>query len=202
MVRGHSEILRAIDDFTENRVNLAFSYQDKLDLRALDVITAFSRAWIRAFTCDDGLRLRLSDGTELHAKPHPLWRQFDGEDGWMPVVTTLDLKGAYNKQFPISQASRALNVVALRNPDTGKVGLFEGKALPFRSTASVLHFNRLARLFWRLGLELGLCWGNFFDDYPVMTPRCLASSTMTTMLMCCVSSLVSVAPWRNLKTSP
>ena len=181
---GETRKLRAIDDFTENRVNLAFSYQDKLDLRALDVITAFSRAWIRAFTCDEGLVLRLSDGTELRARPHPSWKQADGEDGWLPLVTTLDLKGAY-KQFPISVKSRALNVVALRDPATGGIGLFEGKALPFGSTASVLHFNRLSRLLWRLGLELGLCWGNFYDDYPIMSPRCLAGSTMTTMLMLC-----------------
>ena len=181
---GPTRKLRAIDDFTENRVNLAFSYQDKLDLRALDVITAFSRAWIRAFTCDEGLILRLSHGTELCARPHPSWKQVDGEAGWLPLVTTLDLKGAY-KQFPISLRSRALNVVALRDPTTGDLGLFEGKALPFGSAASVLHFNRLSRLLWRLGLEVGLCWGNFYDDYPIMSPACLASSTMTTMLMLC-----------------
>ena len=45
---------------------------------------------------------------------------------------------------------------------------FVSKALPFGSAASVLHFNRLSRLFWRLGLEVGLLWANFYDDYPAI----------------------------------
>ncbi|CAE7209546.1 unnamed protein product [Symbiodinium sp. CCMP2592] len=91
-----------------------------------------------------------------------MWR--DG--GWEPLLTTFDLKNAY-RQFPLSR----------------DVGLFESKALPFGSTASVVHFNRLSRLFWRIGIELHLPWANFYDDYPVMTPSLLRESTMTTMML-------------------
>ena len=75
-----------------------------------------------------------------------------------------------------------LSVIVLANPHSGELGCFVGNALPFGSTASVLYFNRVSRLLWRLGLELYLPWCNYYDDYPVFSPACLASSTMTAMV--------------------
>ena len=57
-----------------------------------------------------------------------------------------------------------------------------GNALPFGSTASVVYFNRIARLVWRLGLELLLPWCNYYDDYPIFAPACVAASTMSSMI--------------------
>ena len=52
------------------------------------------------------------------------------------------------------------------------------RTLPFGSVASVLHFNRVARLIWRLGLELGVWWGNYFDDFPCLSHELNQVSTM------------------------
>ena len=41
--------LRPIDDFSENKVNLAFGCSDKLDLFALDEIVGVCRVWTAAF---------------------------------------------------------------------------------------------------------------------------------------------------------
>ncbi|CAE6937525.1 dlpC [Symbiodinium sp. KB8] len=97
-------------------------------------------------------------------------------------LCTFDLKNAY-RQIALNPLSRAYSIVALLDPTSGDLGLFEGKALPFGSTASVLHFNRLSRLLWRVGLEVHPFWANFVDDYPVMSPECLSQSTMNTMMI-------------------
>ncbi len=69
------------------------------------------------------------------------------------------------------------------NPQSRQLGCFVGNALPFGSTASVVYFSRVSRLIWRrLGLELFLPWCNYYDDYPVFAPSCLAASTMTSMI--------------------
>lgn len=85
-------------------------------------------------------------------------------------------------------------MVVLKRPDAEDIGCFVGKALPFGSTASVVYFNRLSRLIWRLGLELFIPWCNYYDDYPVFSPGCLASSTMSTALALLNLLGVSYAP--------
>ena len=54
----------------------------------------------------------------------------------------------------------------------------EMRTLPFGSVASVLHFNRIFRLIWSLGLRLGILWTNYFDDYPTITHEAHQLSTM------------------------
>lgn len=175
--------LRPIDDYSENLVNGSFSYGDKLDLRALDEIIAICRFWIRAHTSQHQFFLDMEVGPPLVGRVHPAWKG----DSWLPKLCTFDLHNAY-RQFALDPNSRAFSVVALLDPSSAELGLFEGKALPFGSTASVVHFNRLARLFWRVGLEVHLFWANFVDDYPVMSPECLAKSSMDTLLI--LSSLL------------
>ncbi|CAE7606611.1 unnamed protein product [Symbiodinium sp. CCMP2456] len=175
--------LRPIDDYSENLVNGSFSYGDKLDLRALDEIIAICRFWIRAHTSQHQFFLDMEVGPPLVGRVHPAWKG----DSWLPKLCTFDLHNAY-RQFALDPDSRAFSVVALLDPSSAEIGLFEGKALPFGSTASVVHFNRLARLFWRVGLEVHLFWANFVDDYPVMSPECLAKSSMDTLLI--LSSLL------------
>ncbi|CAE7559207.1 unnamed protein product [Symbiodinium natans] len=172
--------LRPVDDFTENKVNLAFGSMDKLDLNALDQLICTCRIWARAMCGGHDCELVLSSGLVLKGRVHPGWKKA----GHQPLLTTLDLRAAY-KQFAVSADSRAWAVIALLNPDTLVPGLFESKALPFGSAASVLHFNRLSRLLWRLGVELLIPWGNFFDDFPAMSPSAISDNTMSTMTALC-----------------
>ena len=172
--------LRPVDDFTENKVNLAFGSMDKLDLNALDQLICTCRIWARAMCGGHDCELALSSGLVLKGRVHPGWKKA----GHQPLLTTLDLRAAY-KQFAVSADSRAWAVIALLNPDTLVPGLFESKALPFGSAASVLHLNRLSRLLWRLGVELLIPWGNFFDDFPAMSPSAISDNTMSTMTALC-----------------
>ena len=92
----------------------------------------------------------------------------------------MDLKSAY-KQFAIHPSDRRLSVLALKKPETGEVAGFVSRTLPFGSTASVLHFNRAARLLHRIGLELDVAWTNYYNDYPVVEFSFLAANTNHTM---------------------
>ncbi|CAE7566848.1 unnamed protein product [Symbiodinium sp. CCMP2592] len=172
--------LRPVDDFTENKVNLAFGSMDKLDLNALDELIGICRLWIRVLNGPPDFTIPLSTGASLSGRLHDGWKKV----GCEPLLTTLDLRSAY-KQFVVSAKSRAFAIIALLDPSTGEPGLFESKALPFGSSASVLHFNRLARLFWRIGVELCVPWCNFYDDFPVMSPGGIAANTMETMIALC-----------------
>ena len=174
---GETTKLRPIDDYSECKVNQAFGYCDKIDLRAMDELVWILRAWTFWLLEGEACVVRLSDGSLLQAPVHPSWKSCDID----PLLSTIDLHAAY-KQFAISPGSRALSVVVLKQPGCDSVGCFVGKALPFGSTASVVFFNRIARLLWRLGLELYIPWCNYFDDYPVFAPACIAGSTMTTAL--------------------
>ena len=172
--------LRPVDDFTKSKANLAFGSSDKIDFRALDELVCVCRMWTRFARNGGEFQCTLSCGTVLSAKVHPSW----GLRGAEPLVTTRDLKAAY-RQLPISPESRPYAVIAVPTPDGRSVGLFEGKALPFGSNASVLHFNRVARLLHRIGLELCLPWVNFYDDFPVMAPSCIADNSLQTMIVLC-----------------
>ena len=174
---GEVTKLRPIDDYSECKVNQAFGYCDKVDLRAMDELVWILRAWTFWLLGNESCVVKLSDGTVLSGPVHPSWKNCDVD----ALVSTIDLHAAY-KQFAISPSSRSLSVVVLKRPDSEEIGCFVGKALPFGSTASVVYFNRLSRLVWRLGLELFIPWCNYFDDFPVFSPRCMAPSTMSTAL--------------------
>ena len=103
-----------------------------------------------------------------------------GYIGQLLDLATLDLRAAY-KQFPLPPRSRALSVLVLKTPATDEVACFEAKALPFKGTACVVHFNRAARLLWAIGEHVHVCLLSFFDDYPVVTPKLLGPSTKQTL---------------------
>ena len=174
---GEKGKLRPIDDFAENRVNRAFGYSDKLDLRTLDQVVWICCAFARAIH-DGKARLRLSDGNILEG---PVHRSF-GADQNVPRLSVLDLSNAY-KQLPLHPTNRRYSMITLKNPETGRASCFEGRVLPFGATASVVHFNRCARLLQRVGLELNILMTNYFDDYPVVSPLGLSESTMSSMTM-------------------
>ena len=65
------------------------------------------------------------------------------------------------------------------------------RTLPFGSVASVLHFNRTARLLCRLGLELNLWWSNYFDDFP-----CISHCSQVGSTQACVEGLFQLLGFR------
>ena len=174
---GDKAKLRPIDDFAENRINGAFGYSDKLDLRTLDQMIWLCCAFARAIH-DGVVRLRLSDGRILDGALHSSY----GADGALPRLSVLDLSNAY-KQLPLHPTNRRYSLITLKDPKSGKAACFEGRVLPFGATASVVHFNRCSRLIQRIGIHLNLLMTNYFDDYPVLAPCALCDSSMSTMTM-------------------
>eukprot|EP00435_Cladocopium_sp_Y103_P041572 s3385_g11.t1 len=171
---GDKVKLRPIDDYAESRVNTAFGYSDKLDLRTLDQVIWASAAIVRCIR-EGHVDFRLSDGNHLTGPVHPL--NLQGDNG-TPMVSVLDLSSAY-KQFALSPICRRMSVISIRDPVSGQCMCFEGRVLPFGATASVVHFNRIARLVQAVGFRCGILWGNYFDDYPMVTTKILARSSMT-----------------------
>ena len=172
--------LRPIDDYSENRVNGAFAYSDKLELKALDQIIWMAAAITRSCRCGTASFV-LSTGEKLEA---PVSRTLLEDELWDPVATVLDLSSAY-KQFAIHPSDRRYSIICMTMPSTKEVRCFEGRVLPFGATASVVHFNRISRLIHRIGLELLLPWGCYFDDFPLLSVHGIAGNThdCATMLM-------------------
>ena len=172
--------LRPIDDFAENRVNTAFGYSDKLDLRTLDQIIWSLAAIVRCLHLGRA-EFTLSSGKTLAGPVHPA-NLVEGRGS--PLISVLDLSSAY-KQFAISPKSRRMSIIALQNPADKQCMCFESRVLPFGATASVVHFNRISRLLQAVGFKCGLLWSSYFDDYPMITTKALAQSSMnvaTTLL--------------------
>lgn len=129
--------LRPIDDYAENRVNGAFGYSDKLDLRTLDQIVWTGAAMITRALSTGRVCFKLKTGEVLDG---PLHCAYAESGAGQPLVSVLDLSNAY-KQFAIKPDCRRYSVVTLKNPADGSVQCFEGRVLPFGATASVVHFN-------------------------------------------------------------
>ena len=114
----------------------------------------------------------LSDGERLRAQVHQTWKGLD------PKLLTIafDLESAY-KQLALHPDEYDCTEVVLQDPGNKRPACFLMRTLPFGSTASVLHFNRIARLIWRLGNERNLWWANYFDDYPCISHKSQVVST-------------------------
>ena len=102
------------------------------------------------------VRLVLSSGEVLEA---PLSKALSSSDNWQPLLTVLDLASAH-KQFAIHPSCRNTRLW-LKRPGTNAAQCFEGLVLPFGSTASVVHFNRVSKLLRSIGFRLNLLWGEF-----------------------------------------
>ena len=159
--------LRPTDDYAENRVNSAFSYLDKLDLRALDQVVWAAVAITRMARSRGEALVKLSTGEELRGPIHP---PLAIDDGWAPLISALDLSAAY-KQLALHPSCRKYSVIALKHPETLEVECYEGRVLLFGATASVVHFNRVARFVQAVLWSLDLIISNYFDDYPVVTTK-------------------------------
>ena len=164
---------RPIDDFTEAGTNGAFGSVERIDLRALDEIVWSCACLIRILRMRGAVEIQLSSGELLQGELHSFWRRSPAACELM--IKTLDLKSAY-KQLAISPLDRPKAVLVLRCPKTKNCFGYICKTLPFGSTASVLHFNRVSRLIHQIGIRLNIVWGNYFDDYPVVEMKTLCSS--------------------------
>ena len=170
---------RPIDDMKENHLNDCFSSCDKVDLGAMDNVLWSLCNLMKFCMHESRMDLKLSDGTRLQDAVHPSWKRQPASF----EMTSFDLKSAY-KQLPLNPGEYDCTVVSLKDPSSQGVKCFYMRTLPFGSVASVLHFNRTARLLWRLGLSLGIVWGNYFDDFP-----CISHSLHCTSTLACVQSL-------------
>ena len=103
--------LRPIDDFAENKVNSAYGYSDKLDLRTLDQMVWMTVAITRALKLGHFCFCR-SDGVKLQGKVHPGYLR-DGAG--QPLLTVLDLASAY-KQFAIRRMLSQRDRVVYKRP--------------------------------------------------------------------------------------
>eukprot|EP00435_Cladocopium_sp_Y103_P052227 s792_g16.t1 len=178
--------VRPIDDMKENFLNQSFSCGEKIDLHALDH-TVWCLQVITRFCLHGGeMDFCLSDGTRMRAAVHDAWRSLDT----LLLTTAFDLESAC-KQLALHPDEYDCTVVVLRDPVADSPACFMMRTLPFGSTASVLHFNRMARLIWRLGLELHLWWANYFDDYPCISHQCQVASTKS-----CVEGLFRLLGFR------
>ena len=162
---GEKTKLRPIDDYSENRVNGAFGYADKLDLRTLDQMIWLGAAIARALQTQRVV-FHLKSGLTLDAPVHSSYLESSKGD---PLISVLDLSNAY-KQLALHPDCRRYSVVVLKHPTEHNLQCFEGRVLPFGVTASVVHFNRCSRLIQHLGYQLYLPWSSYFDDFPVISP--------------------------------
>ncbi|CAK9064420.1 unnamed protein product, partial [Durusdinium trenchii] len=165
-------------ELTKHRIKTLDSWMQKVvedeDERELYDIT-LREANEKGFCKHRGaIDFKLSDGSRLKGQVHESWSIAQGQFR----MTSFDLASAY-KQLPLHPEEYCCSIVTLKNPDTKSAVCFEMRTLPFGSVASVLHFNRISRLIWALGLRLGILWTNYFDDYPTITHEAHQLSTMT-----------------------
>ena len=168
------EKVRPIDDFCENQLNRAFSSVDKISLKTMDYILWSLLTICRCCIHHGSMNFVLSDGRTLSGKVDNDWTS----GACRMKSTTLDLKSAY-KQLPLHASDRNKAVVTIRNPASGRAEFFLMNTLPFGAVASVLHFNRVSNLIWALGCHLGLVWGSYFDDFPLICPSNMKASTLS-----------------------
>ena len=112
---GDKMKLRAIDDYSENRVNSAYSYMDRITLRTLDQVVWCCAAIVRMPRVRGEVCLELASGEVLRGPLHSSLRDADNSK---PLVSVLDLSSAY-KQLTLHPDSRKYSIVTLKNPGTG-----------------------------------------------------------------------------------
>ena len=185
------EKLRPIDDFSEFGTNSAFGSSERVRMKNLDQVVAWSRAWAEA--ASDGKKLRIDDTASnvWEEKVHEEW----GASGLIRLRGRVaDLKQAY-KQLPSSPAHKALGVIAVRAPGGGRE-LYRAKSLMFGTSAAVYAFLRFSRAIAALGTSLlSLVLIEFFDDFTQVEPAGSMESAQIAM-----EGLIDLLGWK-LSTS-
>ena len=164
---------RPIDDFSECGVNACFGCFERISLKALDEITWACVQILRCSAARGDVSFTLHDGTVLRGKVHSAWGD---AERIKPLSKTYDLKSAY-KQMALHPSERSKAVIILREPASHEVKAFVCNTLPFGSSASVLHFNRVSLLLQRIMWELCLISACYYDDFPSVMPAMLSAGS-------------------------
>ena len=165
--------MRAVDDFSGNFVNSAFSATETVEPSDLDYIAAHAKVVIAACSHDPAAR---APGTPLHGlevQPEYVDSEIQGK--------LWDLASAY-RQLAVAPKHRSVAIICLIDPSSGVPAFFELWALPFGAAASVLGFNWVTHALTSIlvGIfELNVT--NFYDDYFMLEPTSLVSSARETM---------------------
>jgi hypothetical protein len=161
--------IRPIDDYAESSINLCHGRFDKLWLMDVDYIASLLRTVDMAVHGETHCLISSTDKSyDISGIKKPERIKFLGK--------TIDLKSAY-KQLFVKPSDRWASCISVFDPETNRPGLFCQVTLPFGASASVMHFNRVARAIWLCGArELSLAWLNFFDDFPIICPDILTKS--------------------------
>ena len=183
--------LRPIDDFSQFVVNAAFGAGEKVSMKNLDQIVAWSRAW-RDSQTESGCALFEDTSGAIWEYPfHDEW----SDGSWKLLEGRVaDLKQAC-KQLAAAPAHSAVGVIAVRGPD-GMVNFFRARSLMFGQAAAVYGFLRFSRALAALGTSLFcLVLVEFFDDFTQIEPGPSAASAQEAM-----EGLIKLLGWQ-LSTS-
>ncbi|CAE7445083.1 unnamed protein product [Symbiodinium sp. CCMP2592] len=136
---GSIKKVRPIDDYTESLANLTNSASETICPHGVDVVVA-------------ALCLRIRSARKL-GKREQL------------VLRTIDLRKAY-KQLPLSTEALYDSFIAVLNPHSMEIEIYQTVVLPFGSKPAVQGFYRTAFGLWWIGVRsLILPWSLYFDDF-------------------------------------
>jgi len=170
--------VRPIDNFAEHLVNDAFGAREKVKLLSIDHVIAWARAWLGAVDEHRNVSILDAGGGRWIGELHRDWSLTEWRDLKGRVA---DLRNAY-KQVAVHPAHSAFSVVAVQNPQGGKVELFRAVALMFGETAAVYGFLRISRALAALCARLfHLLLVEFFDDFTQIEPGRTSASAMSTL---------------------
>lgn len=180
--------VRAIDDYTISGANAAATTTEKLDLLGNDEMFALLKLILTAINDQGEVRIELPTGEILNGRLPPGTTPQEGRD-WLGK--TFDLKAAY-RQIPTARDGNnpAFTVIGVYCPITRRPAFFLQYATPFGAISSVYIFNRAARAIHAIGLWVGFCWGNYFDDYPILE---MSKATTTTDIA--IRSMCALLGW-------
>ena len=171
------EKLRPIDNFKESMLNLTFGCFEKIELRAMEHVLWMLVALVRHMRLLGEIQFVLSTGEILSGHVHPSWNKV----AFGVEATCVDMKSAY-KQLPLNPCEYHRTVVCLWDVQHSKPSCFMMRTLPFGAAASVHHFLRVSSFLHSVGLYAGLCWGAYFDDFPLVCNIANRQSTLSTAL--------------------
>ena len=169
--------LRPIDNFKESMLNLTFGCYEKIELKAMEHVLWMLVTLTRYMRYLGEVKFVLSDGSVMEGYVHPSWDKV----AFGMEATCIDMKSAY-KRLPLNPCEYHRTVVSLWDVVNRKPSCFLMRTLPFGAAASVHHFLRVSSFVHAVGLHAGLCWGAYFDDFPIMCNTANQRSTMSTAL--------------------
>jgi hypothetical protein len=171
------EKLRPIDNFKESMLNLTFGCFEKVELRAMEHVLWMLVTLVRYMRLFGEVTFVLSTGEVLRGHVHPSWNKV----AFGVEATCVDMKAAY-KQLPLNPCEYHRTVVSLWDVQRNQPSCFLMRTLPFGAAASVHHFLRVSSFLHSVGLYAGLCWGAYFDDFPLVCNIANRQSTLSTAL--------------------